>query len=245
MNTYAKLGLSALFTIGMCTPGCTILGVEPDEIDLADETGTGLTASTNSEGGDGDGDTTSNGTDSSADAGDGDGDPSTGPGDGDGDPGGDGDGDGDGDGAGDGDGDAGDGDAGDGDGDGDSTGDGDGDRDPGLSCVQLEPIPVEETENEIDIPNVMSSFEGSCGTPGPDEVFSFTATSDATYEFTLASDELDGVLYLVEGCNPLAEIACEAEGQSIMHDMLVGEVVYIIVDSSTGPGAATLTIAAI
>jgi hypothetical protein len=241
MTTYAKFGRSALFAVGLLTPGCTLLGVEPDEIDIAEETGTGLTAAE----GDGDGDT-ANGTDTTAEeaGGDGDGDP----GDGDGDPTSTGDGDGDGDG------DSGDGDPGDGDGDGDGdrdTGDGDGDGgdgdgDQGVPCGMYEPIAVEEAENAIDIPDVMSSFAGSCGAPGPDDVFIFTATSDATYGFTLGSDEFEGVLYLVAGtCNPLDEIACEHEGQSIMHDMLVGEVVYIIVDSSTGPGAAILTIAAI
>jgi hypothetical protein len=223
MTTHAKLGLSTLVTAWLLTPGCSLIGVEPDEIDLADESGTGsLTATSNegsTNGGDGDGDSGATDTEDQGDGdGDsGDGDPSTGPGDGDGD--------------------AGDGDAGDGDGD---TGDGDGE-----SCELLEPLALEETLNVLDIPNVMSSFEGTCGGSGPEAVFSFTATSDTTYEFTLASDELDGVLYLVEGCNPLDEIACEPEGQTISYAMGVGEVVYIIVDSNAGAGAATLTIAAI
>jgi hypothetical protein len=225
MTTYAKFGLPALFIAGLLTPGCTILGVEPDEIDVAvDESGeTGL-----SNGGDGDGDT--NGTDTADDATT---DPSTG--DGDGDPG-DGDGDGDGDNE----------STGDGDGDGEpGDGDGDGDEDE-VPCAMYEPIVVEEAANAIDIPDVMSSFEGMCGAPGPDAVFSFTATSDATYEFTLGSDAFEGVLYLVDGvCDPLVEIECAPEDQPIPHDMLAGEVVYIIVDSSTGPGAATLTVSAI
>jgi hypothetical protein len=228
MNTSKRFGFVLL--AGLLTPACTLWGVEPDEIDVAnEETSSGVsTGSTN--GGDGDGDPASNDTGTEGDGnGGGDGDP-TGPGDGDGEPG-------------DGDGDAG---TGDGDGDGDGTGDGDpgdGDGDAGVPCESFEPIPVFELDNAIDVPDVMSSFQGSCGLPGPDALFSFTATSDATYEFTLDSNAFEGVLYLVGGtCHPLDELACEPEGQAIVRDMLMGEVVYIVVDSDAGPGAATLSI---
>jgi hypothetical protein len=206
-------------------------GVEPEEIDLAnDGTTSGVSAgSSNGDGDTGFEETGNDGDDDPTGQGDGDGDP----GDGDGDPG-------------DGDGDPGDGDGDPGDGDGENDGSGDGDGDADLPCASLEPIAVVEDDNAIDIPDVASSFEGSCGSPGPEAVFSFTATSDASYGFTLSSDAFEGVLYLVGGsCHPLDELACELEGQAIIHDMLVGEVVYIIVDSDAGPGAATLTIATI
>jgi hypothetical protein len=237
MTVSKNFGL--LLVAGLLTPACALWGVEPEEIDLANETDSGYSAgSGNSGDGDGDHGMGDSGTEGEEDpTGPGDGDP----GDGDGDPG-DGDGDpstGDGDGDGDGDPSTGDGDPGD--------GDGDGDGDADMPCELFEPTAVLEADNAIDIPNVMSSFEGSCGSAGPDAVFSFTATSDATYEFTLASNAFEGVLYLVDGtsCDPLEEIACEPEGQAISHAMLVDEVVYIIVDSDAGPGAATLSIAAI
>jgi hypothetical protein len=233
MTISKNVGL--LLVAGLLTPACALWGVEPEEIDFALEetTANGSSGSSNSadESGDPDeGDTGDSDTTGEEASGDGDGDP-TGAGDGDGD-------------AGDGDGDEQDAGDGDGDGDGDATGDGDGDGD--VPCETHEPIDVTETDNAIEIPNVMSSFDGSCGSPGPDAVFRFTATSDASYEFTLSSDAFEGVLYLVGGtCDPLDEIACDLEGQAIIHDMLVGDVVYIIVDSDAGPGAATLSIVAI
>ena len=232
MTTSKKLTLPACLAVGLLTPACALLGVEPDEIDLADEgtgttglsTNTGVGEETDGNGGSDTGeDPTSTGEDASTgqDTGDGDGDP------------GDGDGDGDGDATGDGDGDPGD-------------GDGDGDGDPGLSCEMFEPIPVELGENSVDVLEGPSVFEGSCGAPGPDAVFSFTAPESGSYEFTLATDEFAGFIYLVAGdCDPLEELACKSEGESIVHDMVEGEVVYVIVDSDAAPGTATLTIAAI
>jgi hypothetical protein len=210
-----------LLLMGLLTPACVLLGVEPDEIG---DGGEGVSAGST---GDGDGENGVDESDSEAEAqGDGDGDGEPGDGDGD-DP------------TGDGDGDASTGD-GDGDGDPSSTGDGDGE------CAMYEPIAVVEADNAIEILDVMSSFDGDCGFPGPDAVFSFTATSDASYEFKLTSDAFEGALYLVAGsCDPLEEIACDLEGQAIIHPMGVGEVVYIIVDSDAAPGAATLSIVAI
>jgi hypothetical protein len=227
-----------LLLTGLLTPACVLLGVEPDEI------GDGSEASGYSAGSIGDGDGDNNGQDESDTGaqGDGDGDGEPGDGDGDGEP---GDGDGDGDPTGDGDGestDTGDGDPGDGDGDGD-TGDGDGDLVP---CESLDPIPLEEADNQIIIPDVMSSFEGSCGGSGPEAVFSFTATIDADYDFSIWGDGFDGIIYLVdETCVPLDEIECSTEPQSIVYPMVVGQVVYIIADTDNGPGAAQLTIAPI
>jgi hypothetical protein len=231
MTISKNLGL--LLFAGLLTPACALWGVEPEEIDVANEESDSGYSAGSSNSGDGDGDNGMNDTEGEEDpTGPGDGDP----GDGDGDPG---------DGDGDGDPSTGDGDPGDGDGDAETgdaeTGDG------GVPCEMFEPTAVLEGDNAIEILGVMSSFEGSCGSAGPEAVFSFTATSDASYEFTLVdSVAFDGVLYLVDGiCDPLDEIACEPEGQVISHDMLVGEVVYIIVDSDAGPGAATLSIAAI
>lgn len=210
-----------LLLTGLLTPACALWGVEPDEIDLAnDESESGFgTGATN--GGDGDGDS---GSDTEGDPGDGDGEPGDGDGD---DAGGDGDGDGD----------SGDGDPGD--------GDGDGDGDP-VPCNSFDPIPLEEADNQIVIPDVLSSFEGSCGGTGPEALFSFTATIDADYDFSISGDGIEGIIYLVDqSCVPLDEIECSVEPQSIVHPMLAGQVVYIIADTNGGPGAAQLTIAPI
>jgi hypothetical protein len=227
MTTSAKFGIPSWLVVGLLTAGCTLLGVEPDEIDLADESETGaLTGSTNGSG-DGDGDAEGANDDETGEM-----DPDDGQG-------------------GDGDGDAtdtedmGDGDPGDGDpGDGDS---GDGDGDPGTECAMFDPMPLEVGEHAIDIPDVPSQFEGNCGGAGPDALFSFMAPADGTYEFTLTSVAFEGVLYLVgDECIPLDWIACVPEGEEpLVHQMVQGEVVYIIVDSTADPGPATLTIAAI
>jgi serine/threonine protein kinase len=122
------------------------------------------------------------------------------------------------------------------------------DREPGgTECAMFDPMPLEVGEHAIDIPDVPSQFEGNCGGAGPDALFSFMAPADGTYEFTLTSVAFEGVLYLVgDECIPLDWIACVPEGEEpLVHQMVQGEVVYIIVDSTADPGPATLTIAAI
>lgn len=211
-DTRTRLLLAAM----LLWPGCSLIGVEPDEIDFANDTeggNTGLTAATN--GGDGDGDTTGDPT------GDGDGDGDGSPGDGDGDPG---------------DGDPGDGDPGDGD-----PGDGDGDDE--IDCESLEPEPLAVGDNAVMVPDQPSAFESSCGSPGPDVLLQFTAPSDGDYDFTLWSDSFEGTLVLVgPTCEPLEELGCAPEGQTIQLPMVADETVYVIVDSDLEPGAATVTI---
>jgi hypothetical protein len=139
---------------------------------------------------------------------------------------------------------------GDGDGDGDeSTGDGDGetgDGDADIPCAGLEAEPLLEGVNDIAVPNVMSSFDASCGAPGPDVLLSFTAPSDAIYRFSLSSPDFEGVIYLAgPTCDPLEELDCQPEGEDIAYPMFMDEVVYVVVDSFVDPGAATVTITAI
>src|SRR5690606_34775983 len=189
-----------LGALALALGGCVLTGIEPDEIDVAVDTGS-------------EGVSTGNGTDDGVEElGDGDGD--EGDPTGDGDPGGDGDGDGDP--TGDGDGDP----TGDGDGDGDPTGDGDGDPtgdgdgDPGFtSCADFRPEPVVDGPNSIEVPLGNNSFTGSCGgANGPDAIFSYTATSEGLVSFALEQAEFDGVIYLAgETCVPLDQLGCDAQ----------------------------------
>jgi hypothetical protein len=161
-----------------------------------------------------------------------------GDGDGDGDPGGDGDGDGD---PGDGD-----GDTGDGDGDGDpGDGDGDGDGDP-LGCEEFNPLPLVEGSNPIMIIDGNSLLEASCGAPGPETVYAFTAPIDGLAQFTLSGATFEAALYVVAlECNPLEEIACAAaptDPLMVEQLMTADQTYYIVVDSFAGGGDATLDV---
>jgi hypothetical protein len=210
--------------------GCTLVGVEPDELYNDGESGTGEEASADtgvdSQSGDGDGD---NGGDGDGDPGDGDGDA----GDGDGDA---GDGDGDGDGGGDGDGDS----AGDGDGDG---GDGDGDGDPGDGDCE-EPTPVVAGPNDVTILGGASLLEGSCGANGPESVYTYTATGDGLVDFEVTSSDVDLAMYLMNTCDPQDEIVCVADPDPVFTQQLMtqGQIYYIVLDSFAGGGNATLEI---
>jgi hypothetical protein len=210
--------------LALSVPACALIGVEPDEIDVVDE-GTGEGFSTGSNEGDGDGD-----------PGDGDGEP----GDGDGDTGGDGDGDP----GGDGDGDQGDGDPGDGD-PGDGDGDGDGESDTGgMDCAPFDPEPLDAGSHMVEVIDGPSLAEGSCGTAGPESVYSYTATVDGLVRFELTSSDFDAALYVIGVCEPLEEIACVAAPDPLLIEQLMtqGLTYYIVVDSFAGAGTGTLEI---
>ena len=219
----AGLGLATVASLCLALGGCVLTGIEPDEIDVADD-------ETGAEGGEGDGDGDPSG-DGDGDAtttstGDGDGDPTTGDGDGDGDPS-----------TGDGD-----GDPSTGDGDGDPTGDGDGDGDG--ACADLMPAPVYDGPNAIDLANdAGNAFEASCGGVGPDALYVYVSTVDGTVTFSLDQPSFDGVLYLAgPNCVPLQELDCDPS--SVEATLTVGEAIYVIVDSTQADvgGTATLTI---
>jgi hypothetical protein len=201
---------------------CSLIGLEPDEIDVADGESGGLTGQGATSGED-------FGEETGAEAGDGDGDNNdTGPGDGDGDP---GDGDGD-------------GDTGDGDGDSDTgDGDGDGDGDPVAPCAELGATPVVLGPNPVDLVDP-GTLESDCGHPGPEGVYSFAAPAAGGYEFALIDADFEGALYPLDGeCAPVNEL-CVASPEVLTLDLALGEVVLVVVDSSAG-GSGTLDIAAL
>jgi hypothetical protein len=212
--------------LALSVPACALIGVEPDEIDVLDDGGSEEGFSGSNEGGDGDGD-----------PGDGDGDGDGEPGDGDGDTGGDGDGDPGGDGDGDqGDGDPGDGDPGDGDGDGTDSG--------GMDCGLFAPEPLDAGSHMVEIVDGPSLAEGSCGTAGPESVYSYTATADGLVRFELTSSDFDAALYVIGACEPLEEIACVTAPDPLLIEQLMtqGLTYYIVVDSFAGAGTGTLEI---
>ena len=216
---FSRPAQTLAISVGFCLTlsACSLIGVEPDEIDYAPgDSETGEQSSTGhngTEGDPGDGD---------GDPGDGDGDGS--PGDGDGSPG------------------DGDGDAGDGDGDG-SPGDGDGDGDP-IACEEFGAVEVVDGSNPVAVVDGDSLLMGSCGADGPESVYVYTAANDALITFTLLDAEFDAVMLLVDqNCEPLQELACvTAPDLQISQMMSQGQSLYIVVDSAGGLGNATLEI---
>ncbi|MFO7563202.1 MAG: hypothetical protein R6X02_11210 [Enhygromyxa sp.] len=222
MKTLRYLLPASLLLFG--ASACVLAGIEPDEIDVADEeTGgvdTGLTGAgtegdgADDRGGDGDGDG-DNGTDEGDPAGDGDSTGDGDPGDGDGDP--------------------------TGDGDGDPMGDGDGDSE-GLDCFGLEPEELSEGANPVAVVEGDSELSSSCGGAGPETVYQFTAPAEGDWQFAIAESDFTEVLTLLGSCEPLEELSCSAAPAVVEQPLSEGEVVYVIVDSEQGTGAASLVI---
>ena len=214
---------SFLGLLGLCSSACVLTGIEPDEIDVADE-GLSTDGLDETSGGD-ESEASTSGTGDGEAGGDGDGDPGTG--DGDGDTTGDGD-----------------GDPSTGDGDGDpSTGDGDGD--PAPNCDGFEPLDVAVGDNPVIVLDQASALDPSCGGLGPERVLRFTAPSAGDWQFEATSVDFVPVVVLVEGCAPLTELACASEPASVIEALGADQVVYVIVDSTQGFGDATLTITAL
>ena len=208
---------SFILTTTILVQGCVLVGLEPDEIDVADE----------SEDGEATGDEAESDSMTSATGAE---DPT-----GDGDPGGDGDGDTEGD--------TGDGDpttTGDGDGDGDPTGD----TDAPLPCDDWAPIPLVLGENDVTIADGVSEFDASCGAAGPEQIYSFTVDIDTNVSFTLQNPTFEGgVLVLVDTvCEPLAEVQCIPNPGPLTEELLGGIDYYLIVDTDAGGGSATLLV---
>ena len=214
-------GLLALASLPL--HGCVLVGLEPDEIDIADESGDGADDS-------GGGSAEASGADSMNT---GDGDPDTG----DGDPDTDTDPDTDPD-TGDGDGDT-DGNTGDGDPNGTEEG---GTGPAATPCDELLPEALDFGETMVVIADGGSELEASCGAAGPEQIFAFSVDVDTSVSFSLVNADFSGALYLVDTiCDPLDEVACApVPGGPLVADLAAGVSYYLVVDTDSGGNATVL-----
>lgn len=230
--TYAnKLTITTLFTLGLGgalaqSAGCVLVGIEPDEIDIAeDDTGTegGATAGEDEIGGTGDTGadtgndgttdvgTTEGGTDTTGD-GDTTGTSDTGT--------------------------TGTDDAG------TETG-GDtgttGGEDPCNFGVDGNLV---EGAMEVELLDVASAFESECGgTDGPELVYTFSSPEGGLLELSLASESFGPVLYTITNSCDEPATNCSAENPAVVQiDLAPDELVYVVVDSDGGTGLGTLTV---
>jgi len=92
--------------------------------------------------------------------------------------------------------------------------------------------------NVVSIAAGPSMFDATCGGLGAETLYSFTAEFAGSYSFELSGAEFaGGVLYLLDTqCAPIFE-ACE-----LTIDLVVDETVFLVVDSDSGVGAATVTL---
>ena len=231
-----KLDKRLALVLAFMTSACTLIGVEPDEIDLItgetgdEQGGEGETSG----GGEEDDSATDSATGTDSDSGtdgtgDGDGDdPATSSGDGDGDP-------------------------STGDGDGDPSGDGDGDptgNPEPLPCVDFVAGELVVGDNPIDVGDGVSYLnpgDDECALAGPDQIYSFQAAA-GSYGFTLSSDQFEGSPYLVDGdfCAPVffSDYTCEGEDVQLSFELMADQTLYVIVDTDV-PGMGTLNISAL
>lgn len=82
---------------------------------------------------------------------------------------------------------------------------------------------------------------GSCGGDGPEAVFEFTAGTAGDYRFVVTEAAFTPVLYVVTECEPLDELACDADNGEVTVALEADQVVWLVVDSSEGQGSASLT----
>ena len=195
-------------------PGCALLGVEPDEIDLVTgETGEAGGAETGEDAAESEGGAT--GTDGEPTTGDGDGDPA-GTGDGDGDP-------------------------NTGDGDGDATGDtGETDTDTGGGppCEELESVALTVGVTPITIPPGASEFIGACGGAGPEQLFRVESDSDAEFSLALIDADFDAALALLDSCGPLSEVSCELTPDPLIFQVQANVPTFVLVDAIVAEGGS-------
>lgn len=232
----SKMTLLVLASALAFPAGCVLVGIEPDEIDVADDEGDtgggddigdtgGLDSADEGETGDagettGDGDTTgqadTTGTDTSnsTDTSDSDTGPSSDTGTSE----------------------TGMSDSG-------ETGDTGSESDCESAALGEDPLTIDL--NEISILEGSNLVEGDCGTGGPEFIGEFIAPDMGTYAFSVGPADFDGVIYFVDGaCVQFEGESCAGPDASLLIDMQAGEAVLVAVESNAGAAAATLTITA-
>ncbi|GEM_PF-1553256 len=113
---------------------------------------------------------------------------------------------------------------------------------PGDTCADLSEGDLELGSIGVEV-SIDHGLAASCGAPGADALYTFTAPAAATFRFAL--DQAQGfspVLYLVGECDPIVELACEPEPGEIDLDLEADQTVYVVVDSSEGAGTVQLTV---
>lgn len=97
-------------------------------------------------------------------------------------------------------------------------------------CGDLDPTFLELGENAIAFPPGDSFYEGSCGGAGAEQLYVFESDFEAEMLFQLnGALAEDAVLYVVDECEPLSELACGApaiEGIAVQP----GDSVYVFID---------------
>ncbi|MCA9685441.1 MAG: hypothetical protein KC457_24900 [Myxococcales bacterium] len=220
LNLLPALGL---LTLGLLTSACGLIGIEPDEIDVANETDevagdideTGDTANSSTDGGSTEGTTlgdesTDDGTTGTSDTSDTSDTTDSG------------------------------------------TADVSTDSDTGslADCIEYSSVVLVEGNNDVEIVDGPGMFSSECGSAGPEVVGSFTADKDGNYEFTLLPADFLASLYLVRadaGCDPmaLAPEGCEGPDTPLGAAMAAGETIYVFADSESGGAAVTIVISAL
>lgn len=128
-----------------------------------------------------------------------------------------------------------------GDGDGDSgtgSGDGDGDSSNETDCAELGASPIMLGANDVMIDPGVSVLEGSCGHPGPEQIFSYVADEAVNLGFTLTG--FDAALYAVDGpvCLPLVEASCVNTPEQLTVAVQPGQLVHVVVDAAAADGGS-------
>jgi hypothetical protein len=122
-------------------------------------------------------------------------------------------------------------------------GDGDGDEtDESITCDDFGPTPALVGLNPVTV-DAGSLLQASCGGVGPEAIYSYYAEVEGQHTFAVIDADFEATLYVVGAiCDPLDEIACAPAPDVITMPMAIGEVVYVVVDSSGAAGTASLEI---
>ncbi|NVB38359.1 hypothetical protein G6O69_11005 [Pseudenhygromyxa sp. WMMC2535] len=110
------------------------------------------------------------------------------------------------------------------------------------SCGEFDPTEVFlDTPLAFEIPEGESVLSSDCGADGPELVFFFTADEDGTYSFDPGAQAIPLAIYVVTECVPLEELSCN-DGGATQTDLVADQTVFVIVDADSAPAPGTLTV---
>lgn len=130
---------------------------------------------------------------------------------------------------------------------GDTDADGTADTGDSGGCEELfDVVEVQVGQTPVMLLDGDDLVQSSCGGPGPEAAFVFVAPADGDYAFSVESAEFDAIISLGgPGCAPFDELDCAGEAVDVELSLFADEAVYIIIDSLDGLGAATLFVTAL
>ncbi|NVB37965.1 hypothetical protein G6O69_08965 [Pseudenhygromyxa sp. WMMC2535] len=95
---------------------------------------------------------------------------------------------------------------------------------------------------DFEIPAGSSAFESDCGAPGPELLYAFTAEEAGSYEAELSNLAEPVAFYLAVECDPLETAQCNLGDTALVFELAAGETAYFVVDAEQAGAVGTVTV---